>query len=191
MDEQNNIPIDMATHFDVSEELDKLAAQRFAMPPAVVAAFKQAAQVATMRLLTMVSDEATFNKLSTNSKLKVMDMIFDRAYGKNETASASQLANHRTGAEGSTDKGKHAQQLDAIAERAAAQASLSTRRHPARLRGPAGPGDSFDDGGDGSLTSLPHGVYPELSGKRSRGAAQRNSPVTGDGVVNLSERRRA
>lgn len=185
--DDKNVTIDMTTHFDVDAELDKLAQERFSMPPAVIAAFRQAAQLSAMRLLTMVSDDAKFDKLSMNAKLKIMDMIFDRAYGKNETASSAQLAAHKTGALDSPDKGKHAEQLDAIADRAAKVAA----RRPAKLRGPQGVGDSFDDGGSGSVMSLPHGVYPELSGKRSRGSAQavsRNSPDT---VVNLTERRRA
>lgn len=185
MESDKEITIDMATHFDVDEEMEKLAKERFSMPPAVIAAFRQAAQLSAMRLLTMVSDEKQFDRLSMNAKLKVMDMIFDRAYGKNETASSAQLAAHKTGALDDPNKGKHAEQLDAIAERAA---KVAQRRTPAKLRGP---GDSFDDGGDGGVMSLPHGVYPELSGKRSRGSAQSVSRNSADTVVSLTERRRA
>ena len=167
---KNNVTIDMSTNFDVDEALDKLAHERFSMPPAVIAAFRQAAQVSALRLLSLVSDEEKFNRMSTNSKLKVMDMIFDRAYGKSETASTAAVAAYKTGQGDSADKGKHADQLDKIAERAALMAA---KRQPARLEGAArSKGDSFDDGGTGSLMSMPHGIYPELSGRRSRGSAQ-------------------
>lgn len=164
---EQGFAIDMSTHFDVDKALEDLAKARFSMPPVVVAAFRQAAQISAMKLLTMVADPK-FDKLSVNAKLRIMDMIFDRAYGKSETASTAALAEHKTGGGEQRDKGKHAEQLDAIAARATA--ASSTRRQPAKLSSPRG--DSFDDGGDGSLTSMPRPVYPELAGKRSRGSAQ-------------------
>lgn len=184
---QNDFAIDMSTHFDVDKALDDLAKARFSMPPVVVAAFRQAAQISAMKLLTMVADPR-FDKLSVNAKLKIMDMIFDRAYGKSETASTAALAEHKTGGGEQRDKGKHAEQLDAIAARAV---SASTRRQPAKLSSPRG--DSFDDGGDGSLTAMPHHVYPELAGKRSRGSAQNVARAEGSdaSVVPINSRRSA
>lgn len=185
------LSIDMSTHFDVDKALEDLAKARFSMPPVVVAAFRQAAQISAMKLLTMVADPK-FDKLSVAARLKIMDMIFDRAYGKSETASTAALAEHKTGGGEQRDKGKHAEQLDAIASRAA---SVSTRRQPDKLSSPRG--DSFDDGGDGSLTSMPRPVYPELAGKRSRGSAQAvarggaGNDSSGNRVVPLNSRRTA
>ena len=182
--EQNTV-IDMATNFDVDEALEELTKARFSMPPAVIAAFRQAAQLSAMKLLNMIADEK-FDKLSVANKLKIMDMIFDRAYGKSETASSASLAAHKTGELDNKDKGKHAEQLDKIAERAAA---VAHRRQPAKLAQRRGAGDSFDDGGDGSLTALPRPMFPELSGKRSRGSAQETARA--ERVVSLNDRRRA
>lgn len=181
--EQNTV-IDMTTNFDVDEALEELTKARFSMPPAVIAAFRQAAQLSAMKLLNMIADDK-FDKLSVNNKLKIMDMIFDRAYGKSETASSASLAAHKTGELDNKDKGKHAEQLDKIAERAAA---VAHRRQPAKLT-KRGSGDSFDDGGDGSLTALPRPMFPELSGKRSRGSAQETARA--ERVVSLNDRRRA
>lgn len=176
MDYEHNGPlVDMSENFDVQEgdSMDDLVQARFSMPPAVIAAFRQAASKSAARLLDMVNDDAKFDKLRTVDKLKVMEMIFDRAYGKSETASTAALAAFRTGQDDGSDKRDHAAQLDAISQRAMEKARS---RRPALTKG-----DDF--------LSLPRSehFFPELGGKRSRGSAQDNAaksdrPVTGDVV---------
>ena len=107
--------VKMADHFDIDAQLDEAARQRFAMPPAVIAAFRQAAMKSAAHLLKMVEDEKEFNKLSTNDKLKVMEMIFERAYGRAETASTSMMTMHKTGQLDAD--GGHGKQLKAIEDR--------------------------------------------------------------------------
>lgn len=109
--------IDM-DNFDVDEAMEQVMRKRFAMQPAAVAAFRQAAAIGVKRLLAMVSDDAKFDKLSTSDKLKVLEMIFDRAYGKTETASMSDMTNYRTGQDSEKgNKERHSTQLSEIADR--------------------------------------------------------------------------
>lgn len=108
--------VDMSENFSIDTAMDELVRRRFAMSPVAIAAFRQAAAIGVKRLLFMVADDATFNKMSTSDKLKTLEMVFDRAYGKTETASTSELTNFRTG-QGKDDGKDHAQQLDAIHQR--------------------------------------------------------------------------
>lgn len=109
--------IDM-DNFDVDEAMEQVMRKRFAMQPAAVAAFRQAAAIGVKRLLSLVADDAKFDKLSTSDKLKVLEMIFDRAYGKTETASMSDMTNYRTGQDSEKgNKERHSTQLSEIADR--------------------------------------------------------------------------
>lgn len=113
--------VDMDTHFNVDAAMEEMMQKRFAMPPVVIAAFRQAAMKGAVRLAQLVQDDEKFSKMRVADQLKVLEMVFDRAYGKNETASASAIAGTKTG-EG--QKSKHSDQLDMIAERAAKRKAL-------------------------------------------------------------------
>lgn len=118
----NNTVIDMDEHFDVDATMDELVQKRFSMPPAVVATFRQAAAVGALRLLNLVSDEQAFNGLRAADKVRVLELIFDRAYGKSETASNHDLTQVKVG--GGDKRSAHSDALDKIAARAARRRAL-------------------------------------------------------------------
>ena len=180
-----NVVIDQS-NFDVDEALEKLAAQRFSMPPHVVAAFKQAGALAVAKLLKMMQRE-DFDKLPIKDQMLVFNLIFDRAYGKSETASTSELTNHKIGAASTERSQDHRSQLDAIEQRAKALADQRIKSGSSvgrqALTGPsAGDGVPTSEGGSGSGGAARGSMFPELA-KQSRA---RNTSVTGD---NLSEQR--
>ena len=111
----HNPVVNMAEHFDVDATLDTVTRERFAMPPAVIAAFRQSAMKSVGHLLPLVEDRDKFSELKISDQLKVMEMVFDRAYGRSETASSSMTALHKTGQLETT--GNHGKQLDAIEKR--------------------------------------------------------------------------
>lgn len=118
MDDSSPV-VKMDEHFDVDEAMEALSRQRFAMPPVAIAAFRQAALKGSIKLLKLV-EGADFDNMSTKDKLAVLEMIFDRAYGKAETASTSAMTAHKTG-EGVKDTSDHGKQLDTINARMAAR----------------------------------------------------------------------
>lgn len=108
-------------HFNVDAQLEELAKRRYAMPPAAIAALRQAGQAAAGRLLKMVTDEKTFTSLAPKDQLALLNLVLDRAYGRAETASSNDLANQRmNGKEG--NEADHAKQLEAIEAREKAAA---------------------------------------------------------------------
>ena len=109
--------VNMTEHFDVDATMEAVTRERFAMPPAVIAAFRQAAMKSAAHLLKLVEDEKAFGKLKINDQLKVMELIFERAYGRAETATSSMMGMHKTGQLDST--GDHSRQLKTIEERMA------------------------------------------------------------------------
>jgi len=149
--------VDMDTHFNVDDAMDDLVRRRFAMSPVAIAAFRQAAVHAVKRLLHMITDDATFEKMTVSEKLKVMEMVFDRAYGKTETASTSELTNHKTGQ--GRDNSDHASQMDAIQQRMQSQ-----RPQIGSGNGP---------------------IFPELKSRRSTREAVRPSPSVADDGGNV------
>ena len=118
MDDQSPV-VRMDEHFDVDEAMEALSRQRYAMPPVAIAAFRQAALKGSIKLLKLVEGE-DFDKMTTRDKLAVLEMIFDRAYGKAETASTSAITAHKTG-EGTAKNSDHGKQLAAIEARMAAR----------------------------------------------------------------------
>lgn len=170
---------------DFEDGLGNLTRKRYAMPPHIVAAMRQAGQIATKRLLDMVADDDKFEKLSPKDQLSLINAIHDRAYGKAETASASDTTAAKLGQdEGTTSN--HTRQLEAIEARLADRKS----RHR-RLASPSPSPQAGDDadpshddaageaaggkqGRDPSAASSP---YPELS-RPTRGGG--NSTVVQD-----------
>lgn len=147
----NNTVIDMDEHFDVDATMDELVQKRFSMPPAVVAMFRQAATLGALRLLNLVNDEDAFNKLRAADKVRILELIFDRAYGKSETASNHDLTQVKVG--GGDKRSAHSDALDKIAVRAARRRALPS---------PNGDEDaedaieaSLDAAGVGSMAAFP------------------------------------
>lgn len=104
-------------HLSFADSLSVASQERFAMPPVVVAALRQAASKATIRLLRMMEDDEAFEKLTHKEKMDVIDRVMDRAYGRSETASSSLQLLAKAGqlnGGGGNDQG---QELDAIEER--------------------------------------------------------------------------
>lgn len=111
-----NMPTVNMDNFNIDEELENAFNQRFAMPPIAIAAFRQAALKGAVKLMQMVESEA-FDKMPTKDKIDILNLIFDRAYGKSETASNSAITAMKTGqGQNNSDHGK---QLTAISERMA------------------------------------------------------------------------
>lgn len=151
----DNTVINMDEHFDVDATMDELVQKRFAMPPAVVATFRQAAALGAMRLLNLVNDEDAFNKLRAADKVRVLELIFDRAYGKSETASNHDLTQVKVG--GGDKRSAHSDALDKIATRAARRRALpSTDGIEDAEAADANPVEaSLDAAGIGSMSAFP------------------------------------
>ncbi len=69
-------------------------AERYAMPAVVVAAMKQAGKHISIKLLKLVESEK-FDTLPINTQLRLAEFIFDRAFGKAESAAVSIALNHK------------------------------------------------------------------------------------------------
>lgn len=109
----NDVTIRMDEHYDLDATMEAVARERFAMPPEVIAAFRQAAMQGAKHLLNLVSTPEQFQKLSAADQLKVLNMIFDRAYGNTETASSSMATLHKTGQlKSDTDHGRQLSQIE-------------------------------------------------------------------------------
>lgn len=172
-----NVTVNMQDNFDLDATLEAVARERFAMPPEVIAAFRQAAMVSAQHLLNVVSDKETFSKLKTQDQLKVLEMVFDRAYGKSETASTSLTALHKTG---QLDSGSdsHASQLSAIEKRmqrrnqrfpelASAQAARQREQHQLpnhRDRAVTGTDADYEVGPDGEDAWTGKTILPNALG---------------------------
>jgi len=69
-------------------------AERYAMPAVVVAAMKQAGKHISIKLLKLVEDEK-FDSLPVATQLRLAEFIFDRAFGKAESAAVSTALSHK------------------------------------------------------------------------------------------------
>lgn len=114
---QNPNVVDME-NFDLDESLEELAKRRYAMPPVVIAALRQAGNKATARLLKMVEDDSIFDKLAPKDQLRLIEVVMDRAYGKSETAAGHDLTQARLNGDPSKNS-DHAKQLDELKKREA------------------------------------------------------------------------
>jgi hypothetical protein len=176
-DDANQV-IRMDQHFDVDSTLEAVARERFAMPTPVIAAFRQAAMKGVSHLLTMVEDKDTFQKLKPQDQLKVLELIFDRAYGKSETASTSMVAMHKTGSVKSNDHGK---QLDVIEQRMIDRKRQFPELKQARSASPRTVGAASKSGDDDSSPDLRGGgegnsSLPAVAASHS--SPRRNRPIT-------------
>lgn len=118
MDTEKDVAIDMDEHFgSFSDSVSVLSQERFAMPPVVVAALRQAGKMATLRMLQIMQDDKKFNALKPTEQMKLMEMVMDRAYGRAETASSSLNLLARTGQLQGTENTTHSAQLAEIEKR--------------------------------------------------------------------------
>lgn len=69
-------------------------AERYAMPAVVVAAMKQAGKHIAIKLLKLVEDDK-FDDLPVSTQLRLAEFIFDRAFGKAESAAVSIALSHK------------------------------------------------------------------------------------------------
>ena len=69
-------------------------AERYAMPAVVVAAMKQAGKHISIKLLQLVEGDK-FDTLPVSTQIKLAEFIFDRAFGKAESAAVSIALNHK------------------------------------------------------------------------------------------------
>lgn len=123
---QSNVVVD-GDHFDVDAEMAALAVRRYAMPPAVIAALRQAGAKATERLLKMVTNDEVFNKLSPKDQMALLTLTLDRAYGRTEASSVADVNLAKIG-DDPTKKSDHAAQLEEIAAREASSRRLAQSR---------------------------------------------------------------
>jgi len=68
--------------------------ERYAMPAVAVAAMKQAGKHISIKLLQLVESEK-FDNLPVSTQIKLAEFIFDRAFGKAESAAVSIALNHK------------------------------------------------------------------------------------------------
>lgn len=162
--------INMSEHFDVEASLEAAVNERFAMPAPVIAAFRQAAMQTAQHLLNTVSSP-DFSKLPIKDQIKVMELVFDRAYGKSETASSSMLALSKTGQLDSN--GDHGKQLEEIS----ARMDRTDRKFPELKKARA-------------TRQVALASQPSQSDTQER-ADRLPMNVLGDEVVHLSNRRKA
>ena len=148
-----NTVVNMDEHFDVDATMDELVQKRFSMPPAVVATFRQAAALGAMRLLNLVNDEDAFNQLRAADKVRVLELIFDRAYGKSETASNHDLTEVKVG--GGDKRSAHSDALDKIATRAARRKALPATGDIEDAQTSDAIDASLDAAGIGSMSAFP------------------------------------
>jgi len=69
-------------------------AERYAMPAVVVAAMKQAGKHLSIKMLKLVESDK-FDKLPVATQLKVAEFVFDRAFGKSDSAAIALALSHR------------------------------------------------------------------------------------------------
>lgn len=170
-------------HFDVEAELATLAVRRYAMPPAVIAALRQAGQKATARLLAMVENDEVFEKLSPKDQMALISLTLDRAYGRTEASTVADVNLAKIG-DDPAKKSDHAAQLEEIAQREQDSRRLAHQRGqgmtPRRLI------ESIDR--HAAQTKTAAGPYPAAekgdAGRPSASPAQtRNRPVPPQGQV--------
>lgn len=123
---QSNVVVD-GDRFDVDAEMAALAVRRYAMPPAVIAALRQAGAKATERLLNMVTNDKVFNSLSPKDQMALLTLTLDRAYGRTEASTVADVNLAKIGDDPSK-KSDHAAQLEEIAAREASSRRLAQSR---------------------------------------------------------------
>ena len=69
-------------------------AERYAMPAVVVAAMKQAGKHISIKLLKLVESDK-FDTLTVATQIRLAEFIFDRAFGKADSAAVSIALNHK------------------------------------------------------------------------------------------------
>ena len=87
-------PIVRMDQIDPDSIITAAMAERYAMPAVVVAAMKQAGKHISIKLLQLVESEK-FDKLPISTQIKLAEFIFDRAFGKAESAAVSIALNHK------------------------------------------------------------------------------------------------
>lgn len=122
----SNVTVDMSENYDVSAQLEELSRKRFSMQPVAIAAFRQAAAKCAQRLLNLVDDDAKFGKLKVREQIEIMNLIFDRAYGRTETASAADLASLKTDPAANSSAAAHGQQLREMEARLLQKAQVTS-----------------------------------------------------------------
>jgi len=144
-------------------------AERYAMPAVVVAAMKQAGKHISIKLLKLVESEK-FDSLPINTQLRLAEFIFDRAFGKAESAAVSIALNHKMNPQIATSSDSSSR-LRAIESRRQFPEMRKTR---SASKVPASGGES--DGGEASpdrvsLSDSAHG------GRERRPCSTDTSPV--------------
>ncbi len=87
-------PIVRMDQIDPDSIITAAMAERYAMPAVVVAAMKQAGKHISIKLLQLVESEK-FDRLPISTQIKLAEFIFDRAFGKAESAAVSIALNHK------------------------------------------------------------------------------------------------
>lgn len=80
--------VNMDEHLSFDNVVNAAMVERYAMPAVVVAALRQAGKTVTMKLLALV-ESSKFDSLPIETQMRVIEFVFNRAYGKAETATAS------------------------------------------------------------------------------------------------------
>ena len=68
--------------------------ERYAVPAVVVAALKQSGKKVAIKMMKLIESDR-FDKLPIQTQLNIAEFVFDRAFGKAESASVSMALNHK------------------------------------------------------------------------------------------------
>jgi len=127
--------------------------ERYAMPAVVVAALKQSGKRLAVKLMTLIESD-DFDRLPIDTQLKITEFVFDRAFGKSESASSSLALQHRirkdTGEIGdSISNSKRLKELDNRVQFPEMRKIKSAALQSATEKSPDGMTSSTPNGGDG------------------------------------------
>lgn len=109
------------------------------IPPIVWEILQEAGDVASQRLLDLISDDVKFSRLSTKDQIKLIEMAFNRAYGLPDSPMKKNVHLHLD----KDDKGASVNMLDELAHKAMRQ--LPEFRSPDRGTIPASADKQSDD----------------------------------------------
>jgi hypothetical protein len=129
--------VDLSEHGTFDDAVSIAMNERFSMPLVVVAALRQAGKKVTLRLLEMVQDDAQFDKMTPAEKMKLAELVLDRAYGRTETASSSMKTAHQTGQTTASDHGRQLEEIEARMEEKAIKYPELRKAADARMQGNA------------------------------------------------------
>jgi hypothetical protein len=94
MNPNTNAPLVQMGETDPDALVTAAMRERYAMPAVVVAALKQSGKRLAVKMMALIESEK-FDRLPIDTQLRVTEFVYDRAFGKAESASSSLALQHR------------------------------------------------------------------------------------------------